>query len=186
MSRRSFKAAVDWISLHLHLLTFLTWKHQITQSHIYRLQWRHTLHTCRYLETSHTEWQYTSWGINSCMNRFFIWTHLHRVTGSLLSITLREMCSSRLAELLLLCQPELIEPQAELTSLAHTGTAWHAKLSSGEQIARDRALVFWGHCLSDQSSLVCFSCSEATYGGGSMTDCGLALQSDVLMINKWW
>lgn len=118
------------------------------------------------------------------MNRFFIWTHLHRVTGSLLSITLREMCSSRLAELLLLCQPELIEPQAELTSLAHTGTAWHAKLSSGEQIARDRALVFWGHCLSDQSSLVCFSCSEATYGGGSMTDCGLALQSDVLMINK--
>lgn len=76
MSRRSFKAAVDWISLHLHLLTFLTWKHQITQSHIYRLQWRHTLHTCRYLERSHTEWQYTSWGINSCMNRFFIWTHL--------------------------------------------------------------------------------------------------------------
>lgn len=149
-------------------------------------------HTRTPWSITHTEWQYAPWSIISCMNRFFIWTHLHRVTGSLLSITLREMCSSRLAELLLLCQPELIEPQAELTSLAHTGTARHAKLSSGKQmqresrIARDRALVFWGHCLSVQSSLVCFSCSEATYGGGSMTDCGLPLQSDVLMINKWW
>lgn len=57
--------------------------------------------------------------------------------------------SSRLAQLLLLCQPELIEPQAERSSAAHISTAQHAKLSEGEQmqheswITKDSALLFW-------------------------------------------
>lgn len=47
----------------------------------------------------------------------------HKRTPMAPSITLSERSSSRLAELLLLCQPELIEPQAELTDHARVAAA---------------------------------------------------------------
>lgn len=55
--------------------------------------------------------------------------HTNPQSDGSLSLTLGERHSSRLAELLLLRQPELIEPQAKLSSAAHISITRHAKLS---------------------------------------------------------
>lgn len=72
------------------------------------------------------------WFISSrqslCCRHTHTHTHARRVMAHCQSRSAKRH-SSRLAELLLLRRPELIEPQAEPSSAAHISVTRHAKLS---------------------------------------------------------